>query len=80
MKRLRPFLNLVAFIPAAAITSFSGAQIQVKTGISGWELAPFTFGIVFMAWSPLISILLDLRSFRTRLEALERSREVGNRA
>jgi hypothetical protein len=75
---IRSLLIALPLTLGMALVNWYGVQIWRKTKISGWELWPLILGILFIAWTPLLSLVLSLRSklrgLQARLDVLERDR------
>jgi hypothetical protein len=63
-----------------ALINYSQTQIGLATGLGPWGLLPFTFGILFVSWGPLLLLALVLRPFAKRLSILEHEQRVACRS
>jgi hypothetical protein len=48
-----------------------GQRMGMKAGFSGWDLWPYTIGVLLMAQARFIRVFLDIRDLRARIATLE---------
>jgi hypothetical protein len=77
MKEWASLLSAFPLLLGMILTFYNAVRVFRKTGVTGWDFYPIVFGILLMAWTPLVHVRAELLDLRARVKTLEDERVQG---
>jgi hypothetical protein len=77
MKEWASLLSVFPLLLGMILTIYNAVRVFRKTGVTAWDFYPIVFGILLMAWTPLVHVRAELWDLRARVKTLEDERVQG---